>query len=306
MLFVFLKQATAMSEVSCMEDSPFPKHPGITKCCEEQSLERKLCLANLRVLSEEFPSLEEPTDDEICKQFTADPKGYMESLAVRFGQMIPSASFEEVLPVADYLQQGLAKCCFNPNPECLIKEFIGLKTVLCMNSTLPAKYDKLEKCCTKPCLDVLPCVDSLDGQPPTQLAEIQEPDNEDLCKDASSVTIKNLHSSSEQSSDISIVSMSLLIAHQLALTAHGARLSVFNGYYISHSLPQNTLKMDRGRHKTAKQCLELLHIFPNNDSDAAETDNDESGSEADWACEDESSSSSDSEEDASEVPGPSV
>ncbi|MGH0182656.1 UNVERIFIED_CONTAM: hypothetical protein FKN15_015111 [Acipenser sinensis] len=114
--------ATAMSEVSCMEDSPFPKHPGITKCCEEQSLERKLCLANLRVLSEEFPSLEEPTDDEICKQFTADPKGYMERLAVRFGQMIPSASFEEVLPVADYLQQGLAKCCFNPNPECLIKE----------------------------------------------------------------------------------------------------------------------------------------------------------------------------------------
>ncbi|XP_058845873.1 vitamin D-binding protein-like isoform X1 [Acipenser ruthenus] len=256
--------ATAMSEVSCMEDSPFPKHPGITKCCEEQSLERKLCLANLRVLSEEFPSLEEPTDDEVCKQFTADPKGYMErylyelarrhgsvpaglvlnatdnysrmvasccsssqskvcflkerlqqkdsklflrlashlchsqvhfkslstGLAVRFGQMIPSASFEEVLPVADYLQQGLAKCCFNPNPECLIKEFIGLKTVLCTNSTLLAKYDKLEKCCTKPCLDVLPCVDSLDAQPPTQLAEIQEPDNEDLCKDASSVTIK--------------------------------------------------------------------------------------------------------------------
>ncbi|MGH0123030.1 UNVERIFIED_CONTAM: hypothetical protein FKN15_067115 [Acipenser sinensis] len=34
-----------------------------------------------------------------------------------------------------------------------------------------------------------------------------------------------------------------------------------------------------------------------------QTDNDESGSEADWVCEDESSSSSDSEEDASEVPG---
>ncbi|RXM30406.1 hypothetical protein EOD39_7950 [Acipenser ruthenus] len=35
-------------------------------------------------------------------------------------------------------------------------------------------------------------------------------------------------------------------------------------------------------------------------------DNDESGSEADWVCEDKSSSSSDSEEDASEVPGPSA
>ncbi|MGH0144930.1 UNVERIFIED_CONTAM: hypothetical protein FKN15_004371 [Acipenser sinensis] len=42
------------------------------------------------------------------------------------------------------------------------------------------------------------------------------------------------------------------------------------------------------------------------DSDAAETDHDECGSEADWVCEDESASSSDSEEDASEVPGPSV
>ncbi|MBN3271700.1 VTDB protein, partial [Polyodon spathula] len=232
---------------------PFPKHPGITKCCEEQSLERKLCLANLHVLSEEFPSLEELTDDEVCKQFTADPKEtnldrYLYELAKRHGRvpagvvlnatdsysrMVASccsssqsnvcflkerlqhkdsklflqlashlchnqvhfkslstgASFEEVFPVADYLQQGLANCCFNPNPECLVKEFVGLKTVLCTNSTLPAKYDKLEKCCTNPCLDVLPCVDYLDAQPPIQLSEIQEPANEDLCKDASSVTI---------------------------------------------------------------------------------------------------------------------
>lgn len=36
----------------------------------------------------------------------------------------------------------------------------------------------------------------------------------------------SLHSSSERSSGISIVSMSLLIAQQSALTAHGARLSV--------------------------------------------------------------------------------
>ncbi|MGH0141217.1 UNVERIFIED_CONTAM: hypothetical protein FKN15_075777 [Acipenser sinensis] len=55
---------------------------------------------------------------------------------------------------------------------------------------------------------------------------------------------------------------------------------------------------------TAKQCLELLQSSPNNDSDVAQMENDESGSEADWVCEDESSSSSDSEEDASEVPGP--
>ncbi|MGH0145692.1 UNVERIFIED_CONTAM: hypothetical protein FKN15_023662 [Acipenser sinensis] len=52
---------------------------------------------------------------------------------------------------------------------------------------------------------------------------------------------------------------------------------------------------------TAKQCLKLLQTLPNNDSDTAEMGNDESGSKADWVC-----SSSDSEEDASEVPGPSA
>ncbi|MGH0154278.1 UNVERIFIED_CONTAM: hypothetical protein FKN15_060297 [Acipenser sinensis] len=43
------------------------------------------------------------------------------------------------------------------------------------------------------------------------------------------------------------------------------------------------------------QCLELLEMLPNKDSYAAEMDNDESDSEADWVCEDESSSSSDIE-----------
>ncbi|MGH0166901.1 UNVERIFIED_CONTAM: hypothetical protein FKN15_058237 [Acipenser sinensis] len=48
--------------------------------------------------------------------------------------------------------------------------------------------------------------------------------------------------------------------------------------------------------------LAQCHEYP--PEEQAEMDNDESGSEADWVCKDESSSSSDSEEDASEVPGP--
>ncbi|MGH0149385.1 UNVERIFIED_CONTAM: hypothetical protein FKN15_016575 [Acipenser sinensis] len=65
--------------------------------------------------------------------------------------------------------------------------------------------------------------------------------------------------------------------------------------HLIQTLLQYTLKMDCGRRRPAKRCSELLQILPNNDSDAAERDNDESGSEADWVCEDESSSSSDTE-----------
>ncbi|MGH0144488.1 UNVERIFIED_CONTAM: hypothetical protein FKN15_003406 [Acipenser sinensis] len=60
--------------------------------------------------------------------------------------------------------------------------------------------------------------------------------------------------------------------------------------------------MDRRICRTTKQCLELLQSLPDNNSDAAEMDNEESGFEVDRVRKDEFSS----EEDASEVPGLSV
>ncbi|MGH0158166.1 UNVERIFIED_CONTAM: hypothetical protein FKN15_061046 [Acipenser sinensis] len=102
----------------------------------------------------------------------------------------------------------------------------------------------------------------------------------------------------------------LLVSHEAPVTGGFAAeisstVQMHSGYYISFSkkfifIPRYTLKMDHGRGMTANQCLELLQSLPNNDSDVAETDNDQYGSEADWVCKDESSSSSDSEEFANE------
>ncbi|XP_030628589.1 vitamin D-binding protein [Chanos chanos] len=70
------KGATAISDKSCRKDSPFPKHPGITQCCVQQGRERKLCLAMLRYAADELPSLLEPSNEEICKQYQQDPVDY--------------------------------------------------------------------------------------------------------------------------------------------------------------------------------------------------------------------------------------
>lgn len=71
-----LSKATEISEKSCGKDTPFPKHPGIEQCCTFQGQERKLCLASLRYSADELPSLLEPTNEEICTEFTKDEKDY--------------------------------------------------------------------------------------------------------------------------------------------------------------------------------------------------------------------------------------
>ncbi|KAG2466875.1 VTDB protein, partial [Polypterus senegalus] len=120
-------EATVISEKSCANTSGFPTHPGITECCKSEGLERKLCLADLRLPLEEFPALEETTNEEICQQFQKDPQTYGNSLNVHYGQLIPSASFKEVSPVVKYLEEGLAKCCSNPDPDCLMNEKSQIK-----------------------------------------------------------------------------------------------------------------------------------------------------------------------------------
>ncbi|XP_069043119.1 vitamin D-binding protein isoform X2 [Lepisosteus oculatus] len=249
--------ATKMSEISCGKDSPFPKHPEICKCCGEKGLERKLCLAALRVTSEELPSLQESSNDEICKQFKQDPKGYslryIYEFARRHGSIpaglvlnatdsylkmvgaccspsvsqicflrerlqqkdsnhnlrivsnlchnhihlksfkiglttyygqIMNGSFEEVSPIASYLQEGLSNCCLDPQPDCLMKKLTGFKTVLCSASAF-INHSKLQKCCSKTHLNLLTCVGSLDVQIPPQSTESEGPLKTDLCKNAS-------------------------------------------------------------------------------------------------------------------------
>ncbi|XP_066566728.1 vitamin D-binding protein [Amia ocellicauda] len=254
--------ATAMSEMSCSKDSPFPKHPGIASCCKEDGLERKLCLAALRVTSEELPSLQESTNEEICQKFKEDPKEYSLRYFYEFSRRhgsIPAGlilnatdsylrmvgtccslsesticflrerlqlkdsnhflrltsnlchnqahlpyfkigltayyghilndSLEDILPITTHLQEGLSKCCLNPNPECLITELMQVKTVLCNDTSLSGKYRKLHDCCSKPPLDVLSCVETSESESPPQQTEIKKPTDTDLCKEGSATVL---------------------------------------------------------------------------------------------------------------------
>ncbi|KAG7481351.1 hypothetical protein MATL_G00065730 [Megalops atlanticus] len=229
--------ATSISDISCGKDSPFPKHPGIGKCCAEQGLERKLCLASLRYTAEELPSLLETTNEEVCEQYRQNASGYasryMYELArrhrstpaelvlnatARYLQMIekccsPVVSnpcflserlqqresnvflrftsavcqnqvnlkshktgltvhygsilgipFEEASSIASYLHDGLAKYCLEPNGAYIIQEFTDFHGVLCNDSTLATKSAEFQKCCSKPPLGTLTCVDDLKKQ----------------------------------------------------------------------------------------------------------------------------------------------
>lgn len=71
-----LSKATEISEKSCGKDSPYPKHPSIEQCCTLQGQERKLCLASLRYSADELPSLLEPTNEELCIEFTKNERDY--------------------------------------------------------------------------------------------------------------------------------------------------------------------------------------------------------------------------------------
>lgn len=63
-----------MSVKSCDPKSPFPKHPGVAKCCVHTGLERKLCLADLKQPPKEFPTYVEQSNEEVCDAFKTNPQ----------------------------------------------------------------------------------------------------------------------------------------------------------------------------------------------------------------------------------------
>uniref|UniRef100_A0A8C2D2H5 Vitamin D-binding protein n=1 Tax=Cyprinus carpio TaxID=7962 RepID=A0A8C2D2H5_CYPCA len=250
------KGATEISEKSCGKDSPFPKHPGIEQCCTLQGQERKLCLASLRYTADELASLTEPTNEEICTEYTKDKKDYAVRYVYEFARRhrnIPAGfvlnatqnhvrmaerccrpavkiscflqerlqmqssniflrflsnvcnnqvnlksfkfglsayygnvlglSFEEASVISSRFHSGLEKCCLKPQPECMIEELTSFQKVLCSESNLDAMSGDFQKCCKKPALDTLLCVDDLKRQP-RQSPDVASPVSSKLCEEA--------------------------------------------------------------------------------------------------------------------------
>ncbi|KAL2092037.1 hypothetical protein ACEWY4_011835 [Coilia grayii] len=106
------KGATEISDKSCQADSPFPKHPGISKCCAKADVhERKVCLASLHYPADELPSLLEPTNEEMCQDFTQDRIGYSSRYVYELARRHRSVPVGLVLNATGIQTQILEKCC---------------------------------------------------------------------------------------------------------------------------------------------------------------------------------------------------
>ncbi|XP_073696904.1 vitamin D-binding protein [Garra rufa] len=105
------KGATEISEKSCGKDSPFPKHPGIEQCCTLQGHERKLCLATLRYSADELPSLLEPTNEEICTEYTKDEKDYSVRYVYEFARRHRNIPAGFVLNATQNHVRMAERCC---------------------------------------------------------------------------------------------------------------------------------------------------------------------------------------------------
>ncbi|XP_056089316.1 vitamin D-binding protein [Rhinichthys klamathensis goyatoka] len=105
------KGATEISEKSCGKDSPFPKHPGIEQCCTLQGHERKLCLASLRYSADELPSLIEPTNKEICIEYTQYKKNYSVRYVYEFARRHRNIPAGFILNATQHHVRMAERCC---------------------------------------------------------------------------------------------------------------------------------------------------------------------------------------------------
>ncbi|MCI4392723.1 hypothetical protein PGIGA_G00149150 [Pangasianodon gigas] len=112
-------------------------------------------------------------------------KSHKTGLTAYFGSLL-RVPFEEALPISKQFQSGLAKCCLQPQPQCVIEEFISFQKVLCKDRGNVS--EELQRCCSKGPLDAITCMDSVKRHPvissdlqvpSTQLCEEAQPDNTD-------------------------------------------------------------------------------------------------------------------------------
>uniref|UniRef100_A0A672NFX7 Vitamin D-binding protein n=1 Tax=Sinocyclocheilus grahami TaxID=75366 RepID=A0A672NFX7_SINGR len=109
-------------------------------------------------------------------------KSFKFGLSAYYGNLL-GLSFEKASAISARFQSGLEKCCLQPQPERIIQELTSFQKVLCSESKLDAMSEDFRKCCIKPALDTLPCVDDLKRQP-RQSADVANPVSSKICEEA--------------------------------------------------------------------------------------------------------------------------
>uniref|UniRef100_A0A8C8RRS4 Vitamin D-binding protein n=1 Tax=Pelusios castaneus TaxID=367368 RepID=A0A8C8RRS4_9SAUR len=101
---------------------------------------------------------------------------------VMLAQKIPSASFEDIFPLAEDSAEVFSKCCDSMAEDCMQKELSELTTKIC--TKLSSKDERFADCCRgNNLMENYLCMYSLQPAKSTQLPEIQKPTDEQLCSD---------------------------------------------------------------------------------------------------------------------------
>ncbi|XP_077157280.1 vitamin D-binding protein-like isoform X2 [Paroedura picta] len=107
------KESLALSNRSCSDPSPFPKHSGIAGCCLAEGLERKLCLATLKHPVKEIPVYQERFNDQACMAFENDSQGFRDRHLYEYSRDYSSAPVPVVAASAMTYLNMMRACCHN-------------------------------------------------------------------------------------------------------------------------------------------------------------------------------------------------
>ncbi|NXH20576.1 VTDB protein, partial [Bucco capensis] len=155
---------TFLSMVSTCCISPTP-----TACFLKEKLERK-SLSLLTLIS-----------NRACSRFTAYGKdkvtfSYLTSLA----QKMPSASFEDILPLAENAAEVFSECCDSVAEDCMQKKLSEHTAKAC--GVLSAQDERFADCCKgKNLMQNYFCISALPPAPTPKLPEVPKPTDEQLC-----------------------------------------------------------------------------------------------------------------------------
>ncbi|XP_068797387.1 vitamin D-binding protein [Struthio camelus] len=143
--------------------------PAPTACFLKEKLQRKT-LSMLTLMS-----------NRVCSRFAAYGKEKIKfSYLTTLAQKAPSASFEEVFPLAEDAAEVFAQCCGSTAEDCMQKKLSEHAAKVC--GALAAKDERLAGCCEgKDALRGYFCLSALKAAQSPPLPDLRQPTDEQLC-----------------------------------------------------------------------------------------------------------------------------
>ncbi|XP_030046490.1 vitamin D-binding protein [Microcaecilia unicolor] len=150
----------------------------IIACCTSKKSNH--CFTEQRIQRKSVELLTVMTN-QLCSHFAhyGNEKFKFRSL-IMFGQKVPDAEFEDILPLVKSGAQMLTKC--TSVTEDMQKEISAYTQNVC--NTLSSKSQRVATCCKKTLGETLFCLHSMTSAEPLELPLPQIPNNEHLCNKA--------------------------------------------------------------------------------------------------------------------------